>query len=61
MSGTMGFNEFKELWQALNGWKGSFVSFDRDGSGTVEGHELQQAIASMGMFKTTVQNFLVQN
>ncbi|XP_072249850.1 sorcin [Leuresthes tenuis] len=48
MSGTMGFNEFKELWQALNGWKGSFVSFDRDGSGTVEGHELQQAIASMG-------------
>ncbi|KAM4580975.1 sorcin [Odontesthes bonariensis] len=48
MSGTMGFNEFKDLWQALNGWKASFTSFDRDNSGTVEGHELQQAIVSMG-------------
>ncbi|KAM9722615.1 sorcin [Menidia menidia] len=48
MSGTMGFNEFRDLWQALNGWKMTFTSFDRDGSGTVEGHELQQAITSMG-------------
>ncbi|XP_040900362.1 sorcin isoform X2 [Toxotes jaculatrix] len=48
MSCSMGFNEFKELWQALNAWKNTFASFDRDRSGTVEGHELQQAIATMG-------------
>lgn len=48
LSCTMGFNEFKDLWQALNGWRATFASFDRDQSGTIEGHELQQAIKSMG-------------
>ncbi|XP_051261386.1 sorcin isoform X2 [Dicentrarchus labrax] len=47
-SGTMGFNEFKELSQALNGWKNTFASYDRDRSGTVEGPEMQQAINTMG-------------
>lgn len=44
----MGFNEFKELWQVVNGWKATFASYDRDHSGSVEGHELQQALTSMG-------------
>ncbi|XP_049586009.1 sorcin isoform X1 [Syngnathus scovelli] len=48
MSGTMGFNEFKDLWQALNAWKNIFMSFDRDRSGMVEGQEMQQAIKSLG-------------
>lgn len=48
MSGTMGFNEFKELSQVINGWKATFVSYDRDRSGTVEGPELQHAITAMG-------------
>lgn len=48
MSGSLGFDEFKDLCQALNGWKAVFTSFDRDKSGTVEGHEMQQAIGSMG-------------
>ncbi|XP_070767871.1 sorcin-like isoform X2 [Enoplosus armatus] len=48
MSGSMGFNEFKELWQVLNGWKNTFTSYDRDRSGTVEGPELQHALTSMG-------------
>lgn len=48
MSGTMGFNEFKELSHVLNGWKTTFMSYDRDQSGTMEAHELQQAISSMG-------------
>lgn len=48
MSGTMGFNEFKELWQVVNGWKATFASYDRDHSGSVEAHELQQALTSMG-------------
>lgn len=48
MSGTMGFHEFKELSQVLNSWKMTFASYDRDHSGTVEGHELQQAITHLG-------------
>jgi Ca2+-binding EF-hand superfamily protein len=47
-SGSMGFNEFKELWAALNQWKTAFVNVDRDRSGFVEGHELQQALTSFG-------------
>ncbi|XP_054637911.1 sorcin [Dunckerocampus dactyliophorus] len=48
MSSTMGFTEFRELWQALSGWKSSFLSYDRDQSGTVEAHEMHQALSSMG-------------
>jgi len=44
----MGFNEFKELSGALNGWKQNFVTMDRDSSGTIEAQELQQALSSMG-------------
>ncbi|KAL7890611.1 hypothetical protein AOLI_G00000870 [Acnodon oligacanthus] len=47
-SGKMGFNEFKELFAALNGWKQNFAMVDRDNSGTVEPHELSQAIGNMG-------------
>ncbi|XP_060905503.1 sorcin [Labrus mixtus] len=48
MSGTMGFHEFKELSNVLNGWKATFMSYDRDRSGTVEGPELQHALTAMG-------------
>uniref|UniRef100_A0AAY5KZW4 EF-hand domain-containing protein n=1 Tax=Esox lucius TaxID=8010 RepID=A0AAY5KZW4_ESOLU len=48
MSCTMGFNEFKELWAVLNGWKQHFMSIDRDQSGTVDSQEMQQAVNSMG-------------
>lgn len=44
----MGFNEFKELFAALNGWKQNFMMFDHDRSGTVEPHEMNQAINAMG-------------
>lgn len=44
----MGFNEFKELFTALNGWKQNFMMFDQDRSGTVEPHEMNQALSSMG-------------
>ncbi|XP_029942079.1 grancalcin-like [Salarias fasciatus] len=47
-SGKMGFGEFKELFTALNGWKQNFMAFDRDRSGTVERHEMIQAISAMG-------------
>ncbi|XP_052494687.1 sorcin isoform X2 [Budorcas taxicolor] len=48
MSGTMGFNEFKELWAVLNGWRQHFISFDSDRSGTVDPQELQKALTTMG-------------
>lgn len=47
-SNSMGFPEFKELWQVLSGWKTTFMSYDGDRSGTVEGHELQHAFNAMG-------------
>ncbi|CAI9584787.1 unnamed protein product [Staurois parvus] len=47
-TGKMGFNEFKELWAALSAWKQNFCTFDHDRSGSVEPHELNQAIMSMG-------------
>lgn len=49
----MGFNEFKELFTALNGWKQNFMMFDQDRSGTVEPHEMSQAINSMGEPETS--------
>jgi len=47
-SGTMGFNEFTELWNVLQMWKTTFMQYDRDRSGSVEPHELHQAIQSFG-------------
>ncbi|KAJ0066521.1 hypothetical protein NL108_014287, partial [Boleophthalmus pectinirostris] len=46
-SGSMGFNEFKELWGVLNQWKTTFMGYDRDRSGTVDPQELHQALSSM--------------
>lgn len=48
----MGFHEFKELCHVLNSWKTTFSSYDQDHSGTVEGHELQKAIAFLGTATT---------
>ncbi|KAJ7408589.1 Metalloreductase STEAP4 [Willisornis vidua] len=61
MSGTLGFNEFKELWAVLNGWKQHFVTFDSDGSGTVDRQELEKALMNMECFRrrdTTQQGFV---
>lgn len=48
MSGTMGFNEFKELWAVLNGWRQHFMGFDNDRSGSVDRQELEKALTNMG-------------
>nr|XP_054767839.1 sorcin-like [Lytechinus pictus] len=47
-SGKMGFNEFKELWGALNQWKTTFMQYDRDRSGQVDGNELAQVLTAFG-------------
>ncbi|XP_062983219.1 sorcin isoform X1 [Elgaria multicarinata webbii] len=48
MSGTLGFNEFKELWAVLNGWRQHFMQVDSDRSGAVDSQELQKALTAMG-------------
>uniref|UniRef100_A0A8C4Q973 Sorcin n=1 Tax=Eptatretus burgeri TaxID=7764 RepID=A0A8C4Q973_EPTBU len=48
MSGKLGFNEFKELWVCVNGWKQHFMANDTDRSGSVEANELMQAFSNMG-------------
>ena len=50
-SGKMGFTEFKELWGVLNQWKQTFMTFDRDRSGQIEGHELAGALGAFGEFE----------
>ncbi|CAD7678173.1 unnamed protein product [Nyctereutes procyonoides] len=57
MSGTMGFNEFKELWAVLKGWTQHFISFDRDWSGTVDPQELQRALTTMGFRSDSFQRW----
>lgn len=44
-SGTIGFNEFAGLWKYIKDWQAVFKNFDRDGSGSIDGSELQQALA----------------
>uniref|UniRef100_G1KRX4 EF-hand domain-containing protein n=2 Tax=Anolis carolinensis TaxID=28377 RepID=G1KRX4_ANOCA len=48
MSGMLGFNEFKELWAVLNGWRQHFMTVDTDRSGAVDSTELQKALTGMG-------------
>lgn len=47
-SGTINFQEFQQLWQYINQWKGAFDRYDQDRSGAIEGHELHRAFAEMG-------------
>eukprot|EP00045_Choanoeca_perplexa_P021666 m.7013 g.7013 ORF g.7013 m.7013 type:complete len:234 (+) comp8674_c0_seq1:54-755(+) len=47
-SGTMGFAEFKQLWTALEMWKGTFQSVDSDRSGAIERAELKDAVLKFG-------------
>ena len=49
-SGTMDFNEFKELWAVMKGWTQHFISVDSDWSGTVDPQELQRALTTMGFW-----------
>ncbi|KAI0087074.1 hypothetical protein BDY19DRAFT_986188 [Irpex rosettiformis] len=47
-SGTIGFNEFAGLWKYIKDWQNVFRHFDRDRSGSIDGHELHQALAQFG-------------
>ncbi|KAI0079972.1 EF-hand [Panus rudis PR-1116 ss-1] len=47
-SGTIGFNEFVGLWKYIADWQNVFKHFDRDRSGSIDGHELASALRSFG-------------
>jgi len=47
-SGTIDFKEFSGLWKYISDWQNVFRHFDRDGSGSIEGNELSQALQSFG-------------
>merc|ERR1711970_306552 len=47
-SGTIDVNEFGQLFNFVNQWKGVFQGFDRDRSGSIELQELSQALQQMG-------------
>ncbi|GBE82346.1 hypothetical protein BKA93DRAFT_760590 [Sparassis latifolia] len=47
-SGTIGFSEFSGLWKYIQDWQNVFRHFDRDRSGSIDGHELAEALRSFG-------------
>ena len=47
-SGTIGFNEFAGLWKYIKDWQGVYRHFDRDRSGSIDGHELADALRNFG-------------
>lgn len=40
--------EFQGLWRYIKDWQGVFKHFDRDHSGSIDGHELASALSSFG-------------
>lgn len=40
--------EFAGLWKYISDWQNVFRHFDRDRSGSIEGHELAEALRSFG-------------
>ena len=41
-------SEFQGLWKYIVDWQQAFKYFDRDGSGTIDGHELANALRQFG-------------
>ncbi|KZV82894.1 EF-hand [Exidia glandulosa HHB12029] len=47
-SGTVTFNEFSGLWRYIKDWQNVFRHFDKDKSGSIDGHELANALGQFG-------------
>ncbi|XP_052766138.1 calpain-B-like isoform X6 [Mya arenaria] len=48
MSGKLGFDEFKALWQDLRKWKAVFKKYDKDSSGKLNTYELRNSFLASG-------------
>ncbi|BFZ06814.1 hypothetical protein BsWGS_09853 [Bradybaena similaris] len=48
LSGKLGYDEFKDLWDDLRRWKGVFREFDKDKSGNLSSYELRNALNHVG-------------
>lgn len=61
-SGTIDVNEFQQLFDYINQWKGYFQAIDKDRSGKIDEAELTQAFQQMGyrFSPTFVQNLLAK-
>ncbi|KAF9329684.1 Programmed cell death protein 6 [Podila minutissima] len=46
--GTISFDEFIGLWQYIERWKACFRRYDFDASGTIDSHELLNALRAFG-------------
>ena len=47
-NGTIDIQEFHQLWQYINQWKGVFDRYDKDRSGNIDAAELNTAYNEMG-------------
>ena len=47
-SGTIDVNEFGQLFSYVQQWRGIFIGFDKDRSGSIEAGEFSGALAQMG-------------
>ncbi|XP_041811451.1 peflin [Chelmon rostratus] len=65
-SGRMDLFGFSAMWDFMQRWRALFQQYDRDGSGSISGMELQQALAQMGynlspqFSETLVRRFTAQ-
>jgi len=62
-SGTIDVNEFGQLFSYVQQWRGIFMGFDKDRSGSIEAGEFSGALAQMGfnLSPQLVQNILVKH
>jgi len=62
LTGTIDIQEFAQLFQYINQWKGMFESFDKDRAGTIDQGEFTQALQQMGyrFTPTFTQNLIAK-
>jgi len=62
LSGKLGYDEFKDLWEDLRKWKGVFKQYDKDGSGSLNSYELRSALNSVGfrLSNRTLQSLVMR-
>ncbi|KAL8619657.1 hypothetical protein ACOMHN_019712 [Nucella lapillus] len=62
LSGKLGYDEFKDLWEDLRRWKGVFKEYDHDQSGNLNSFELRSSLNSVGfrLSNRTLQSLVMR-